>query len=281
MKTFIIKVSIFAVLFFSSAPIIIISNHFFSKKIDWKLPPHKHILFMGASHVEYGVNDSLTHSAINLAKSSERYMFTYIKLQHILKNNHQVDTIFLECASTDLFEHADDKYFKDNEMISFFATFYPLFNNEQWLLYKHKLTTAFPLLYRRGTIIRYAVGVDYKYFCDMFLSRTQTINTDSVYYKPVRGIYGNSINYKYLRKIIDLCNQKNIKIYFLYCPVYKPEYYYDQDYYYNAYKANFSDVELLDYSHYPVKDDERYDAHHLNHKGANKFTRMLKEKFKL
>ena len=44
---------------------------------------------------------------------------------------------------------------------------------------------------------------------------------------------------------------------------------------------NFSDVELLDYSHYPMEDDERHDAHHLNDKGALKFTKMLKLKYNL
>lgn len=280
MKSFITKSIFFGILILISALIIILTATHFSSSVNWKLPPEKHILFMGASHVECAFNDSLTHSAINLAKSSERYMFTYIKLQHLLEYNHQIDTLFLECASTDLFEHADDKYFMDNEMISFFATFYPLFDYEQWSIYKHKFKTAFLLLYRR-TCLDFIKGVDYKYFCDMYLSRTQSINLDSVYYKPINGTYGNEINYKYLRKIINLCNDNNVKLYFLYCPVYKPEYYYDQDYYYNAYKTYFSDVELLDYSHYPMEDDERYDAHHLNDKGALKFTKMLKLKYNL
>ena len=280
MKSFITKTILLGILVLISAIIIILTANHFSSSVNWKLPSEKHVLFMGASHVECGFDDSLTPSAINLAKSSERYMFTYIKLQHLLEYNHQIDTLFLECASTDLFEHADDKYFLDNEMISFFAAFYPLFSVEQWSIYKQKFMTAFPLLYRK-TCLDFIKGVDYKYFCDMYLSRTQTINLDSVYYNPMKGTHGNSINYKYLRMIINLCKKNDVKLYFLYCPVYKPEYYYDQDYYYNAYKTHFSDVELLDYSHYPMEDDERYDAHHLNDKGALKFTKMLKSKYNL
>ena len=270
----------FCLLIFISVPVIVLSARQFTSKIDWKLPADKHILFMGASHIECGINDSLTHSAINLSKSSERYMFTYIKLQHILEYNNQIDTIFLQCAPTDLFEHADDKYYKDNEMAYFFSTYYPLFNYDQWKLYKEKIPYAFVLLYRRA-FVDYILGVDYSYYCDMFLPRREIMKLDSVYYKPEGGTYGNTINYIYLRKIIQLCRENNIKLYFIYCPVYKPENFYDQNYYYEAYRNNFGDIELLDYSHYQVSVDEYCDAHHLNYQGAVKFTNYLKKEFNL
>ena len=34
-------------------------------------------------------------------------------------------------------------------------------------------------------------------------------------------------------------------------------------------------VEFVDYSNWPMADDERCDAHHLNHKGAVKFTKEI------
>ena len=151
---------------------------------------------MGASHIQRAVNDSTMSSAINLARSSERYMFTYLKLQRILDYNQQVDTVFLMCAPTDLFENADDKYFK-NEMVSFFANFYPLFHLKQWEIYGKKPLTAFGLLFR-PTVVQYIKGVDYKFFIDGFNPTTDVMNTDSVYYQPITGKYGNKINYESL-----------------------------------------------------------------------------------
>ena len=278
MKSFITKTVIFAFFALIPAPIIILTNRILSSKIDWKLPTQKHVLFVGASYVAFGIDDSLTESAINLANGSERYMFTYIKLQHILENNSQVDTIFIECAPTDLFEHADDKYFKNNEMAEYFAKFYPLFNKEQWKLYKGKMSMAFSLLFRK-TIWDYLTGIDYTYFISDFSPHTRSMNRAKIHQELMGGKYGNSINYEYLRKIIQLCNSKNIKLYLLYSPVYKPEYYYDQQYYYDSYQNHFNDVELLDYSHFPMNDNERYDAHHLNDRGAIKFTNELKRRF--
>ena len=91
--------------------------------------------------------------------------------------------------------------------------------------------------------------------------------------------YGHKVNYHYLREIIKLCHARGIKLYFLETPTYHPEYYYDQVYFYKAYQENFSDIEFIDYSDWEMKDDERYDAHHLNHKGAIRFTREIMNKF--
>lgn len=280
MKAFIIKTIALGILIFIPALIIVLTATYFSSSVNWKLPEQKHVLFMGASHVARGIDDSITPFAVNLASGSERYMFTYIKLQHLFEHNHQIDTIFLECAPTDLWEHTDDKYFKDNEMVRFFGNYYPLFNADQWLMYKNKFSTAFTLLFRK-TVIDYIIGIDYTYFKSKYKKKIQTLDKSKVKYDPMKGNYGHEINYSYLRKIIDLCNEKGVKLYFLYCPVYKPEYYYDQNYYYNAYKRNFSDIELLDFSHYPMEDNERQDAHHLNSKGALKFTKMLQSKYNL
>ena len=280
MKSFIIKAVIFIFFALVPAPIIVIINCLFSSKIDWKLPSEKHILFVGASYIAFGIDDSLTRSAINLANGGERYMFTYIKLQHIIDNNVQIDTIFMECAPTDLFEHADDKYFRSNEMTEYYAKYYPLFNFEQWKLYKGKISMAFSLLFRK-TIWDYITGIDYTYFISDSPPRTKTMKREKVHEELVTGKYGHKINYKYLRKIIQLCYDKHIKLYLLYSPVYKPEYYYNQNCYYDSYHKYFSDVELLDYSHFPMSDNERYDAHHLNDKGAIRFTNEIKKNFNI
>ena len=280
MKKFIVKILAFCAAILAFAICIVLVANVSSNRIDWKLPQGKHILFMGASHIQRAVNDSIMPSAINLARSSERYMFTYIKLQHILENNKQVDTVFLMCASTDLFENADDKYFNDNEMVSYFANFYPLFNLKQWSMYETKFGTAFGLLFR-PTFLKYLKGLNYKFFINGFTPTTDVMDINSVYKMPSVGGYGNKINYDYLRRIITLCHEKNVKLFFIYCPVYKPELYYDQDYYYNAYKTHFSDVELFDYSHFPIPNDGFVDAHHLNYKGAMIFTQELKRRFGL
>ena len=256
--------------------LIVSVSRYSAKEVDWKLPGQEHILFMGASHIVYGVNDSIIPSSINLASLSERYMYTYIKLKHVLESNHQVDTVFLDCAPNDLSDHADEKYFIDNEMVSFYARYYPLFDLSQWELYRENFGSAVSLLFRK-TAIDYIKGLDYKYFIDGFIPYKQVMR-DTTFTVEEKGNYkyGNRINYKYLRMIINLCKENKCVLYLVYSPHIKPEEYYDVDYYYESYKRYFSDVPLLDYSHFRIEDGEWCDATHLNEKGAKRFTQRIK-----
>jgi hypothetical protein len=90
---------------------------------------------------------------------------------------------------------------------------------------------------------------------------------------------GHKVNYLYLRKIITLCNQQHIKLYFLEVPTYHPEYFYDTLYFQEAYKKYFRDVEFLDYSQWNIGVDCFRDAHHLNKRGAQKMTEKLVKRF--
>lgn len=254
------------------------------RNMSWKLPTEKHILFMGASHIEQGIDDSRTKEAINLANSSERYMFTYIKLQHLFAENSQIDTVFLQCAPTDLWENTDDKYHVLNEQSYYVRAYWPLYNWEQCRIYKEEVKQVC------GLILSNIISRDnfdmHSYWehlggFDKKEGKIAEMDRNKVQPKLATGYSGHYVNYDYCRRIINLCKSKGVKLYFVYCPVYHPEYFYDQKYYYDAYKRYFSDVELLDYSHMPIADNLRSDAHHLNNRGAVVFTDSLKRQFNI
>lgn len=250
--------------------------------LSWKLPPQKHVLFMGASELMRGIDDSLLESGFNFTSSSERYMFTYIKLNHLLEWNEQIDIIFLHFAPTDLWEHTDDKYYMKNEQTFFVPLYWPLFDTENWEVYGRNLLQPLKLILSSLYKPSYYSTANIWYELGHYMGKAdnnKVMNRQEVKPDLIKGKYGHEVNYRYLRRIIDLCKQKGVKLYFLYCPVFHPEYYYDQDYYYKSYERYFSDVELLDYSHYPVEENERFDAHHLNHKGAQRFTKLLQARF--
>lgn len=249
------------------------------KNLSWKIPSEKHILFLGASQPQRAIDDTMCKSIFNFSTASERYMYTYIKIVKLLPENPQIDTIFLQCAPTDLWKDTDDKYFNKNEQQGFLPLFWPFFEKEHWhilkneniyemimiLLSKPKLHQIFhPSLTELGH----------------FASLDAEMDREKVKYNLIQGEgNGHTINYMYLRKIIDLCKSKDIKLYLMYYPMYHAEYYYDLKYFYQAYHNYFSDVELLDYSDFPIEDDCRYDTHHLNEKGAKIFTQELIDRF--
>lgn len=279
MKKFILTITGFFVIVLVLILGLLIYRYTVTTKISWKLPENTHILFMGASGVELAINDTLFPNSINLSSSSEKYLFTYLKLERILHENSQVDTLFLGFAPTDIWENTDIKYFLDNDMSYFFPLYFPLFTREEWKIYKNKKTSVITFLCNKllkdiprdihsfgGFLPKYK-----EYDSQNGQSREWVVD-------PMKS--GLEINYSYLKKIIELTKKRQVKLYFLYTPMYCPEDFYDQEYYYNAYKKYFSDVELFDYSHWDCPDHYRADEHHLNYKGACYFTLELRKRIR-
>lgn len=247
---------------------------------SWKLPEQVHVLFLGASHINHAIDDSMMESAVNWTRGSERYMYTFIKLQHLLPVNPQIDTIFLELAPTDLWEDTDYKYHVLNEQSGYVKLYWPLYELEHWKVVLEEPVQVVGLVIESLLEIEDLKQDKWWHHMGNYNNVTAKMIKEDV--KPELEIssgYGYKVNYYYLREIIKLCREKEIKLYFLETPTYHPEYYYDQTYFYKAYDENFSDIEFIDYSQWDMEDDERYDAHHLNHKGAVRFTREIMNRF--
>lgn len=243
-----------------------------SNNLDWTLSNKPTTVFMGASHVENGINPNYYDNCVNIASSSERYMFTYLKLKKLIEYN-PIDTLFLQFAPTDVWEHTDCKYFaNDAEMLHFIPLYSPLFRKEEYNVYKRELKD-FILVSIKKTFSFIRVDLNsyggYKYNNKIF-------NPEKKYQMPDWDTtYGSDINLSYLDKILDLCDKNKIKVYLIYLPMYNPEQFYDQSYYYNLYNTKYPDYELLDYSTMVIPDNYRADEHHLNKDGAIFFTKLL------
>lgn len=249
---------------------------------SWKLSKDVHVLFMGASHVNRAVNDSLFNTAINWASPSERYLFTYVKLQHLLPANPQVDTVFLELAPTDLWECADYKYHDNIEQSKFVKLYWPFLSWSNFLVYKSEpiqvLNLIVESLFDIGDISQYNWWKHMGGY--MALNEVMDVNNVEPCLEEERE-WGNSLNYENLHKIIDICKENGVKLFFIETPTYHPEYFYNQQYFYKAYNEEFSDVEFLDYSKWPIENRYMYDPHHLNNEGAKIFTDEIKRRFNI
>lgn len=282
MKKYITRLLCFISVFFTVLIFLLTTRIVSSTMLDWKLRKEKRIAFMGASHISRDIDVSKSKEAVNLGKPSERYMFTYMKLQKLVENNPQVKQIVLQCSPTDMWQHTDDKYFVDNEMSEFVPLFYPMYTSEDLEFYKGRYFDMAKFIIQHSLDPR-------SFSQDLYFKRIgwgnqegQMLHSimDKSKVKPdmIQGSYGNKVNLYYLRKIVDYCKKRKIQLSLIYCPMYKPEYYYDQNYFYSQLKK-FGDVKFYDYSHWTVPDSCRYDAHHLNEDGAKLFTRELMQTF--
>ncbi len=255
---------------------IIIRSH------TWKFPQEKHILFMGASHVQNGINDLYLREAVNLASASERYMYTYLKLKNILPANPQIDTIYLELAATDLWQNADEKYHVVNEQSAFISKYWPLFSYDEWSVFKQEPLQVFPFIVNGLLSIEGWNNSTWMECIGGYTKKRGVLDECQMNVtKEKNNGYGNKTNYHYLRKIIDLCRDQKVCLYFIETPTYHIEFNYDVDYCKEAYHEYFSDIMYYDFSDYQIDNEYRADGHHLNDRGAKVFTEFLMDTLKI
>lgn len=226
MKNYLIKLCVISSIFCGILLTLITIQAYRITHYSWKIAAEKHIVFMGASHVARGIDDTTMKSAFNFARPSERYMYTYIKLQHLCEANPQIDTIFLECAHTDLADDCDYKYFEDNELSGYIELYWPLFSIENWKF----------LSLKKKDVIWYIIkGISNRniYSRDGWFAALggfepligEMDRKEVTFQKEADRKKGHTINYLYLHKIINYCNAHGIKLYLIQCPVYHPEYF--------------------------------------------------------
>jgi hypothetical protein len=281
MKRFIKKVFLLGAFFVMATGMIFLIRVIATKSISWNLPGEIHTVFLGASHFEKGIDDLMYPGSINLAYKSERYLFTFLKLKKLLNSNPQIDTVFLQFAPTDIWEHTDSKYYSENEMSYFLPLYYPMFTWEEWKVYLKNIDN------RRIADLLFKKTVKFNHF-------PRNLNSFGGY-DPLFNVYdrgnkpyllqdwtenGNTINYTYLRNIMDLCQTRGVQLFFVYMPMFNKNDFYPIDKYYAAYSDNFSWVPLLDYSDWDCPDRYRADEHHLNAEGAKYFTVHLFQEMK-
>lgn len=282
MKNYLIKLCVISSIFCGILLTLITIQAYRITHYSWKIAAEKHIVFMGASHVARGIDDTTMKSAFNFARPSERYMYTYIKLQHLCEANPQIDTIFLECAHTDLADDCDYKYFEDNELSGYIELYWPLFSIENWKF----------LSLKKKDVIWYIIkGISNRniYSRDGWFAALggfepligEMDRKEVTFQKEADRKKGHTINYLYLHKIINYCNAHGIKLYLIQCPVYHPEYFFDDVYHQKALKQFIEKTEYLDFSQWPVEDKEMLDPHHLNEKGAIRFSNELKKLYQI
>jgi hypothetical protein len=288
MKTFITKTLIF--IFIST---IVIGTLFLSillvinKKSDFTLKkPVENIIF-GHSHPSYAFNDTLIDNFKNLAQSRQSYLYTYIKIKNVISQNRSVNTIFLEFTNNQITEEMNDWLWDKMTITSRLPIYLPFLKKDEIKLLYHNNPKAFvPGLSKsfRENIINIATKkFDYtdriggyqwtkRNDVDSILASKNSQKTDSG-----KSIYKLSLsNIMYLEKIVDYCNNNNIKLYFIRSPQHKKyKGRLNEQLFLNIKNQKFRTIEFLDFNNFPVENTDFADLDHLNYKGASKFSRWF------
>ena len=247
-------------------------------------------IFVGDSHIQCSVVDSLLVGAKNLGESSESFYYSYYKLKLILKADHNIKKVFLGYSYHSLSNYYDAflKGTYSNATSPDYFYILPMWEQMKLLYWNIRnfpyylkslveggnefLLGSRDLSYLGGYMNRFRKAKVSRKFMNQRL--------DFQFYSEDRLNGFSNINLYYLNKIIQLCRNRNVDLILLSTPLHPyyrsriPENYLSK---YNQIIQE-NNLKLIDFSRW-VMDDSCYvpDGDHVSVKGALKVTQALKK----
>ena len=244
-------------------------------------------IILGHSHAECSYNDSLILGFKNLAQSGESYFYTYFKLKKVLENNTQIKTCFVEFTNNNI-ESKFEKWIWDDQYISNRYPKYFAFMNASDIFLLAKLNT-FAILNAQSASLKsnflFIKSKKKNYIIENnlggYLHIDKTVSDSCLriqnkFIEKIDTINIANINLQYLTKIVDLCNNKKVKLFFIRSPTHKNcTGMYNERQYKNVLKKSFSNVEFLDFKNFILPNLNYVDYEHFNYKGASKYSKFF------
>lgn len=276
MKKFLRKISVFTGGLFLIILIVFGVNRYFS---DFRINSENTILILGHSHSECAYNDSLISGVANYSDSGETYFYNYIKIRQLIKQNPQINKVLIEFTNNQIKEYMDGRTWEDKYIAHRFPKYGAFMNKEEMNLlltknpayFKENLSACFKsnfmmILKNR---LNYTTEIGgYKYLERKLTETEQEEDITEESDSEILAVY----NLRYLDKIIAFCKQNNVEAILIRSPLHKDYNFDNEAVFQNMLKTKYHQLDFLDFSEFPLSDDEFGDILHLNHKGAKKYS---------
>ncbi len=191
-----------------------------------------HTLICGDSHTKTALNDSIIPNSLNIAHSSEHYLYTYNVLRVLLENNPQISTVILGLSYHNMSAFYDDNIFDEDRTQYMYPRYFTILdkesmkmiltNNFQGVLGDFK--NIYHGLYRH---IDAKELEDYSFIGWFYRSERMNKNDSTVgraiqdhYYQADGSLQSfSALQLVYLKEIIELCHSKNLDLILINCPL--------------------------------------------------------------
>lgn len=246
-----------------------------------RLPLSINKAFLGNSTIEYAVDDSRIAGAINFAQNGEPIDILYAKLKLLIRNNPQIDTIFVELDDIILYNQSlipvvsNAIYLDCYDMDDWINNF----RNQDFDRLTKYVSHCYDIIKIRPFLTNHSasahnlkeMGVGgfaklYRNKLGEDISRHLEKPNDRIKEIPASNIY-------YFDKIVKTARSKNVEIIFINTP--KHRIIWSEDNYIRFWRNRFKDIQLADFSRIMMPDSCFGDASHLNHIGASQFSDTL------
>jgi len=258
-----------------------------NQRCSYKLNSSITTLILGHSQPEHAFNDSLLKNTKNLCNGGEAYVYTYQKLKKVTAENPQVKTVLLSFSNNQIEEKMDDWTFGEKSMYQYYAKYSFMMDNDDYLLFIKNSFRNLLSAELKGMVMNFKYA--YKgqnrlaindFGCYLYSKRNKV---DSLLAKNYKEDLKNNtknkvseVNIDYLKRIVQLCKEKHLKLVFIRTPIH-PKFFetLDETKFQGLRKEKFNAIPFIDLHSFPLKNSEFGDFDHLNYKGAIKVSKYL------
>ena len=247
---------------------------------QFRLSESKNIIAIGNSHGQDAINDSILANWANECRSAEMNFGTYAMLQHLLAEN-KIDTLVLPMID---FYGYDDKsvttqylFFETSRLVSADSETLRDLWHQNWggmvsFMMINDISTMLQPIEIGGYQNWHHQGLRAQ-LTDKELHLAQAGRTKC----PDKPWSQYVLQRKYMSRILQLCQQKGVKVVVLNYPKYRYDRYMDLAEV-NRYYAAFGDsITIADYQDFAFPDTSCYaNVTHLNYRGATIFCNHLR-----
>jgi len=243
---------------------------------------------IGHSISECAYNDSIIPNLVNLSQSGDSYLYLYYKLRLFLDQNPSVKEVFIEFSNNQISEAMDERMWGNRYLGYKFSKYAPFMSLED----KSMIFLKNPTGFLDNSSITFKLNMDKVLHHDIDYSSGKLGGYLSLKYNKIDSLIKAGIseidvnvkttlsekNLKYLTRIIQLCNDRNIKPVLVRSPLHRAHagFEYEQ-LYQQVLRERFATTEYLDFACFPLNDTDFADFEHLNVRGAEKFSLYFKE----
>ncbi len=282
MRGFLVKIGILTSIFlFFILGFLTYGSFKTDRLIRERIQPETKILFMGDSHVMQAIQDAVIPQSLNISTTGESYIFTYYKLKRILDLGLDIEEVYLGYSYHNLSSYYDALIDGEKSIHAGSKRFYFLSPAGMLeFLYLNYGKTGVLLSNSLKQIYEVDDYVEIRKYVGCFLNEFSMVSViDSSVNKRIQSQYYTTFglraksnnNLKYLKKIAELCKEREIDLVLFNTPLHQsyinrvPKYY--KDLY--AIQLKELDIPVIDLSQMELNAaDYIPDGDHVSVKGA-------------
>lgn len=260
-----------------------------NKKECFVLKPGRvETVFLGFSHVQCNINDSLISHARNLGDAAEPFFYTYQKAKRIFESNPEIENVFIEFSSKCISNFMDSTIFSDYHLPQFLPRYATVLDGEDYrLLFRlnaAQLLSAMPVVPRESLLAyrnRKQDVMEAKKWGGFVYQTESTVakrleRIRKGYTRPALSNDTTRYNLIYLNKLVKLCREKGKRIWFFSSPLHAQSGDRANAALFNEIReTRYGSIPYLDFRDLYFPDDQYRDFEHLNGRGARRFSIFL------